>query len=191
MSAIVLLLLAIYGSARLTLWLRGQYLLLHEQKQFPSVPTRPALPQHLPTSLALLLECCYSERVKLIESIRAIARVLITDPDVPLGCVRDFRYRVAVFNAWAAASRWIRTVESLDEVDRHRLAALGFDPQTFVRTSENLGVTVRETSRARALEPFDVDGVRLTRATLDVLVRELERVESRLSAFFGEHPYRA
>ncbi|MCA9717135.1 MAG: hypothetical protein H6713_10220 [Myxococcales bacterium] len=190
MSAIVLVLLAVYGSARLVLWLRGQYRLMREQKRFPCLPSRPALPQHLPTSLTRLLECCYSERVKLVESIRAIARVLITDPDVPLGCVRDFRYRVAVFNAWAAASRWIRTVESLDEVDRHRLAAIGFDPQSFLRSSESLGATVRRTSRARALEPFDVDGVRSTRATINLLVRELECVESRLSSF-GEHPYRA
>jgi hypothetical protein len=189
-SLIVMFFFTGYAVLRVSLWLRGQLRFALVRARLPALPRRPVLPQHLPSSLSRLLECCFVERLQLIESIRAIAKVLITDPDVPLGCVRDFRYRVAVFNAWAVASRWIRTVESLDEVDHHRLIAVGFDAQAFARSSERLSVTVKATSRARALEPFDVAGVRTASATICQLAHELECVEGRLSGG-GEHPYRA
>ncbi|MCA9692018.1 MAG: hypothetical protein R3A51_21300 [Nannocystaceae bacterium] len=190
MSAVVLVFLFAYGAVRLTLWLRGQVRYALARGELPVIPEHMSLPAHLPSGLRRFLECCHAERVKLVESIRAIAKVLYTDPDVPLGCVRDFRYRVAVFNAWAAASRWQRSLESLDEVDRHRLLSLGFDPREVLRSSATLGESVRVTSRARALEPFAVDGVRITCEAVEELARVLELLEARLCAL-GHHPYRA
>ena len=75
--------------------------------------------------------------------------VRITDPDAPLGFVRDFRYRVAVAGAWSAACAWARELEGLGEDDRVRLEAAGYSGRGFVEMQSCLLQTVRTTVRVR------------------------------------------
>lgn len=130
------------------------------------------------------MTCSYVERVHMIESLRSILTVLITDPDVPLGCVRDFRYRLAVFHAWAAARRWMGVINNLPAPDRQRLRALGCRPEVFVNKSAALAQVARSTGNARALEPFAVDGVQQTQTVLDNLIHQLALTEK----YLGQSP---
>ncbi len=184
MSLILFLFLVTYGSLRLALWLRGQVRFAYMKHQLPGFPAPLPQPQHLSRGLGELMACSYTERVHLIESLRSILTVLITDPDVPLGCVRDFRYRMAVFHAWAAARRWVGLVESLPSPDRERLRALGCRPELFVDKSGALEEVARKTSNARALEPFAIDGVHQTQSVLDNLIHQLALTEK----YLGQSP---
>jgi len=139
--------------------------------------------------LAALLARNFAGRTALVASMRAIAMVRITDPDAPLGIVRDFRYRVAVAGAWSAACAWARELEGLAEDDRVRLEAAGYSGRGFVDMQSCLLQTVRTTVRARALEPFAVAEVAATQARLLAMVEELERLEGVLERS-AEDPYR-
>lgn len=189
-SWIVFVFLVSYGSLRLVLWIRGQVRFALHKSELPGFPAPLPRPHHLSHRLGELMDCTYSERVHLIESLRSILTVMITDPDVPLGCVRDFRYRLAVFHAWAAARRWIGLIDSLPGPDRARLRALGCRPEVFVRNSRVLKEVARETSNARALEPFALDGVERTQTCLDNLIHQLALTEHYLGQNSAD-PYRA
>ena len=190
MSWIVFVFLLTYGSLRLILWIRGQVRFALQKGELPGFPTPLPRPQHLSGRLGELMDCSYSERVHLIESLRSVLTVLITDPDVPLGCVRDFRYRLAVFHAWAAARRWMGLIDSLSAPDRARLRALGCRPEVFVHSSRALKEVARETSNARALEPFALEGVERTQTVLDTLIHQLALTEQYLGKNSAD-PYRA
>lgn len=179
-SWIVFMLLFAYWATRSVLWVRGQVRLMQLRGTLPVRPARRPAPAHLSAGLGGLLARGYDERVALVESTRTIAEVLITDPDVPLGCVRDFRYRMALARAWSAACGWLRAVESLAEEDRGQLERLGYTPATFREQHAWLDRRVRSTVRAPALEPFEVAAVQTVRQMVDAMIHELERLEHTL-----------
>ncbi|MEZ4453332.1 MAG: hypothetical protein R3B09_27965 [Nannocystaceae bacterium] len=190
MSWIVFLFLIGYGSIRAALWLRGQLRFLILRRQLPSAPEPLALPAHLTLGLRRLVEGSHDARVRLVTCIRAIGTVLITDPDVPLGCVRDYRYRVAVLSGWSASRTCLRIFESLDDSDRLRLEAVGVAVETFRDAMERLDPRIQEAKRARPLEAFAVEHVRSARTGFEALLHELEKLEGRLGAS-PHDPYRA
>ena len=131
-SWIVFVCLVGYGSLRCALWVRGQVRLMLLRDQLPAVPQASVRPLHLSAGIGALLDRNFAGRVELMASTRTIATLLLTDPDVPLGCVRDFRYRVAVAQAWTAACGWLRTLEELAVEDRLCLERAGYTPRGFL-----------------------------------------------------------
>lgn len=178
-----------YLSLRLALWLRGQVRVRLLRDRLPAWPRAGVRPAHVSPGLRVLLERGFAGRVALVESMRAIAVVLITDPDAPLGFVRDYRYRFAVSRAWTAACAWAQQLGGLDEDDRVRLEVVGYSGRGFEEQRACLLRTVRTTVRARALEPFAVDEVAATQARLQAMVEEIERLELALGRS-AEDPYR-
>ena len=190
MSWIVFTFLVIYGSIRLTLALRGQLRYLMLRGPLPARPEPLALPLHLSHGLQSLVERCHSARNCLTDAIRSIATVLIIDPDVPLGCVRDYRYRVAVLTAWSATLDCLRTLEALDDGDRLRLESVGCEVSRFRAAVLRLNPQVSVAKRARPLDAFDVQSVRTTRSAVEAIIHELERLEGRLGVS-PDDPYRS
>jgi hypothetical protein len=178
-----------YGCMRSALWVRGQVRLVMLRDRLPACPQRGTRPQHLSAGLGRLLDDNFAGRVALTESTRAISRVLITDPDVPFGWVRDFRYRLAVAAAWSAACAWLQRLEQLTDDDRVCLERSGYTSRGFLDHHACLLRTVRTTVRARALEPFEVAEVEATRSRLAAMAEELELVERALARGV-EDPYR-
>lgn len=190
MSWILFLCLAAYGSTRIVLGLRGQWRFMRLRRGLPAWPVRPVAPRCLGAGLAGLLGRNFDERVRLVESTRTIATVLIVDPDAPLGWIRDFRYRLAVAAAWSAASAWLASFEALGEDDRGRLERLGYSAAPFRERHAWLYGRVRTTVRARALEPFEVSAVEATRAMIDAMIEDLALLERALCGGVVD-PYRS
>lgn len=178
-----------YLSLRLALWLRGQVRVRLLGARLPAWPPVRARMMHVSPGLGELLERGFAGRVALVGSMRTIAVVLITDPDAPLGFVRDHRYRMAVSGAWTAACAWALQLAGLGEDDRVRLEVAGYSGRGFEALRGSLLRTVRTTVRARALEPFAVDEVAATQARLMAMVKEMERLELALGRP-AEDPYR-
>ena len=178
-----------YVSLRCALWVRGQVRLVLLRDSLPVGPQPSSRPRHLSAGLGLLLDRNFAGRVELMASTRTIATVLITDPDVPLGCVRDFRYRLAVARAWTAACAWVRTLEELADEDRVCLERAGYTGRGFLDHHAWLHRCVRTTVRARALEPFEVAEVEATCSRVAAMADELAEVERAL-ARGSEDPYR-
>ncbi len=191
MSVVLLTVLLCYGAVRSALWARGQWRFRRLRAHLPRASARVAAPPHLESALGDLLACSYTGRVHLVESVRSMATVLIVDPDAPLGVVRDFRYRVALAEAWRAARAWLRAYDGLGEAQRRRLEELGYTPRVFDERSAALGGVVRRSVRAPALEPFAVDDVQSTQRTLLALVQDLEVFERAVVASARPNPYRA
>jgi hypothetical protein len=189
-SWIVFLFLIGYGSIRAALWLRGQLRYLVLRRGLPSAPEPLALPAHLSLGLRHLVEVSHDARVRLVACIRAIATVLIIDPDVPLGVVRDYRYRVAVISGWSASRSCLRHFEGLAEDDRLRLEAVGVGVDAFREAMSRLDPRIQEARRARPLEAFAVADVRSARSGFEELLHELEKLEGRLGVS-PHDPYRA
>lgn len=184
------MLLASYWLTRSVLWLRGQVRLVQLRATLPMRPVKQATPVHLSAGLGGLLVRGYDERVALVESTRTIAEVLITDPDVPLGCVRDFRYRTALHRAWSAARGWMRALEGLAEEDRGALERLGYSSATFRERHAWLDQRMRSIVRAPALEPFEVAAVQAARQVVDALIGDIERLERAVAGAVAS-PYRS
>ncbi|MCA9635632.1 MAG: hypothetical protein KC420_06330 [Myxococcales bacterium] len=190
MSWIVFIFLVLYGGVRTTLWLRGQLRYLLLRRELPGPPGPLALPAHLPQGLQRLVELSHGTRTSLVDALRSISTVLITDPDVPLGCVRDGRYRVAILTAWSATLQCMRSLDALDESDRLRLESVGCEVDRFRAAVVRLGPSVSVAKRARPLDPFDVPSVRSARGAVEAVLHELERLEGRLGVS-PHDPYRA
>jgi len=190
MSWIVFIFLVTYGVIRGALTLRGQLRYWCLRGQLPEPPGPLALPSHLPVGLRRLLERCHDARHSLVEAIRSIATVLIIDPDVPLGSVRDYRYRVAVLTVWSEVLACLRSLESLDDGDRLHLESVGCEVDRFRAAVTRLNPSVSVAKHARPLEAFDVQSVRSTRSAVEALLHELERLEGRLGVSPYD-PYRA
>jgi hypothetical protein len=132
-------------------------------------------------------------RIDLVEARRMLMTVAVTDPDAPLGCVRDARYRRALMQSWTKINNWLRTVEQLDELEQLRLTDhhlghhLGAGPISQLR--DTLREPWRAVAHARALDPFQL-------ADLQAVLRTLEQLDTQLAALehglerIGEDPYR-
>jgi hypothetical protein len=191
-SVVVLAIMLVYGAMRAALWARGQWRFYRLRGELPRVQATPIeAPAHLGGALAGLLARSHAGRVRLVECARQVAMVLIIDPDVAFGCVRDPRFRWALADAWTASTAWLRAYESLSEHDRRRLEEFGYTLERFSQSRAALGLAARRCIRAPALEPFAVDDVRAVQELLMTLVRDLEGCERALLAGSPDHPYRA
>jgi hypothetical protein len=191
MSWIFFLLLAMYGAVRATLWLRGQLRFWKVQAKLPEVPAfhRIPPPRHLTPVLARL-----HEDVRLLEhvldvEVRTLATVELVDPDVPLGVVRDFRYRKSVIETRNRLVRWRRHLDGMPIEDLVRLEALGFERATLDGLISGIEAPFRQVTNARALEGFAIDTVRLVRRSYARVRLELNRLEQALQRL-DAHPYR-
>lgn len=191
MSFLVLVCLLCYGTLRTALWTRGQWRYRRLRAHLPRLPVPVEAPPHVDAALGDLLACSYGGRVRLVESVRSIATVLIVDPDAPLGVVRDFRYRLALAEAWKATAAWLRAWEALDEAQRRRIEELGYTPGRFGERRAALSGVVRRSVRAPALEPFAVDDVEAAQRVVLALVQDLEGFERAVVAAPCQGPYRA
>lgn len=191
MSFIFLPFLIVYGALRVALWTRGQWRYHRLRRDLPQARAAAEPPAHLAAPLRRLLTDSHGHRVRLAASARRIATALIVDPDVPFGVVRDFGYRLALAEAWAAANGWLQTWDRLDEHARRRLEELGYTPQQFGERRAALGQTVRRCVRAPALEPFAVAEVVAVERLVLALIDDLETCERALVASPPDSPYRA
>lgn len=195
MSLVLLAFLLVYGALRVALWLRGQWRFYRLRGELPRAAARVHAPAHLGDAFDRsrfenLLGDSHAGRARLVASARQIGTVLIVDPDVPLGCVRDFRYRLALADAWSAASAWLRRWDALSEHERRWLEELGYTPRQFGDGCAALALAARRSVRAPALEPFAVDDVRLAERHIIALVADLERCERAVSGGSPAGPYR-
>lgn len=190
-SIVVLAILLVYGAMRSALWVRGQWRFYRLRGELPRVQGPVEAPAHLEGALCGLLSSSHAGRVRLVESARQVGTVLIVDPDVAFGCVRDPRFRWALADAWSASTAWLRTYEALGEHDRRRLEECGYTPERFGESRAALARAARRCIRAPALEPFAVDEVRTVQELVLALVRDLESCERALVAGSPDHPYRA
>lgn len=191
MSIVLLALTLAYGAVRSALWFRGQWRFHRLRRDLPRVRARAEAPAHLEGELAQLLGHSHAGRVRLVGSARQLATVLIVDPDVAFGCVRDFRFRMALADAWSAATAWQRAYEGLGEHELRRLEELGYTGRQFAQRREALASAARRCIRAPALEPFAVDEVRGIQQLVLALIGDLEGCERALLDGAPAHPYRA
>lgn len=189
MSWIFSFLLVCYASVRLVLWMRGQWRWLSLRKRLPDLPREVAPPEHLSANLARLFAKSRWLRIELTHARHLLAMVAATDPDVPLGQVRDTRYRRALMQSWTHLRAWLRETEALDELDRTTLDELGLGTRNLAELTEGLRPRWRAVARARALDPFPLGDLELVQATLERAELELVALERGLS-LTPDDPYR-
>ncbi len=179
-----------YLLVRMVLWVRGQvrHALWVGGMPVPIVHA-VAVPEHLTGGLRLLFDQCVATRRALHASQTTIARLQILDPDVPLGCIRDFRYRVAISEAWRASRAVLVAVDDLGVDEQVRLGGAGFAPVQLDHHHQVLRRIAAVTVRARALEPFTLAAVAHARTTLTELALAVEQIEQALARVPGD-PYR-
>jgi len=190
-SVVLFAFMLVYGAVRSALWARGQWRFHRMRGHLPRVGAPAEAPPHLDDALTRLLGRSHAGRVQLVASARQVATVLLVDPDVAFGCVRDVRFRFALADAWTAANGWLRVYDGLSEHEQRRLEEYGYTARAFGERRAELGVAVRRCVRAPALEPFAVDDVKAVEQLLLALIRDLEGCERALLAGAPEHPYRA
>lgn len=195
MSWIFSFLLLCYAGVRLVLWTRGQWRWMSLRHGLPVPPEAIEPPEHLSSGLALLFVRCRRLRIDLTQARRMLATVAACDPDVPLGQVRDSRYRRALMESWTQLRGWLRDNETLDQSDRQALADLGLTTGTITELG-NLADLVgsmhdrwRAVARSRALDTFPLADLHAVQATLDRAELELVAIESAL-ARVPDDPYR-
>lgn len=189
MSWIFSFLLACYALVRLALWLRGQMRWLALRRTLPPIPPAVAPPSHLTPKLAELFTTSRELRANLAYARRSLTAVEATDPDAPLGQVRDRRYRRALMESWTQLQQWIDQVEALQVGDQPEYADLEHGSDSVARLRESLRGKWKAVASARALDPFALDDLVAVRQTLEQVDAELAGLEARLSKV-GEHPYR-
>ena len=178
-----------YASVRCALWIRGRLALRRAAADLPSPPPPMAVPDHLTQALTGLFQTTDGLACDAVAELRAVDEVLISDPDVPMGHVRDRRYVRAVIRSWNAARRWLREIEELPESDQQRLRDLGLDAGRTERLLEELRPSWRHAARSRPLEPIPIEEARLSRDLIAHLADEMRSVTLALAS--GDaHPYR-
>jgi hypothetical protein len=183
-------LLACYVLVRIVLRVRGQLRWLGVRDTLPVPPPAVAgAPEHLDRALAGLYVDTRGLRIALIQARRTLMSVAVTDPDAPLGCVRDAHYRRALMQSFSEINAWIRGIRELDQHAAASLADmhLGSGPIEHLRNS--LRDRWRAVSRARALDPFPIADLLTVQRTLERLDDELVALERGLERL-GDDPYR-
>lgn len=191
MSWIFALFLTAYGLVRAVLWVRGQIRFRMVKDQMPAAGVPAPVPEHLPRDLAAYFEATDTLRVHLANDVRKISIVMVTDPDAPIGQVRDSQFRWALLDAWMRIRAWRRAVEAdtcpaswPDHYTDHGLSAAPIE-----RCAERIRAVWWQAVRARPLDPFVMEEVQAVRGALARLVAELEQQQDRL-ARAAAHPYR-
>lgn len=189
MSWIFSFLLLCYASVRLVLWTRGQWRWLSLRHELPVPPNMIEPPEHLSSGLAFLFVRSRQLRIDLTQARRMLAAVAATDPDVPLGRVRDARYRRALMETWTHLRAWLRESDTLDVGDRQALVDLGLTTSNIAELMEGLRDRWRAVARSRALDTFPLEDLFAVQAVLDRVEHELIMIEDGL-AHVPEDPYR-
>jgi hypothetical protein len=182
-------LLLCYASVRLVLWTRGQWRWLSLRHGLPVPPDMIDPPEHLSSGLALLFVRSRQLRIDLTHARRMLVAVAATDPDVPLGSVRDARYRRALMESWTHLRAWLRASETLDASDEQALADLGLSVAAIAELVASLRGRWHAVARSRALDTFPLEDLFAVQAALDGAERELITIEAAL-ARAPDHPYR-
>jgi hypothetical protein len=182
-------LLACYLLVRVVLRVRGQLRWLAIRDTLPVPPPPVEAPSHLPPALGELFVDSRELRVALVEARRTLTAVEITDPDAPLGRVRDARYRRALMQSWTKINTWLRAARELDEHAAARLADMHLGTEAIERLRDSLARPWREVSRARALDLFELEDLLAVRHTLERIEAELDMIERGLERL-GDDPYR-
>lgn len=189
MSWIVALLLAIYGVVRVILRVRGE--LRYRAASLMTDAPRPELtaPAELGAPFAALFDATKSLSGTLHHATQVLERVLMTDPDAPLGEIRDERYRRQVLESWNALSRWRRGYDSLEESHIAYLEQHGEDGRPLVSVMEHLRDPVHRARRSRPLEAFPIEEVRSVFERLRFTLQHSDRLcEGLITA--AHDPYR-
>lgn len=194
-SWIFALFLTAYGLVRAVLWVRGQIRFQMIKDELPPVGVPRPVPEHLPPSLATYFAATDALRVHAANDLRQISICMVTDPDAPIGHVRDRRFRWAVLDAWMRFREWRRDVaDAIDPaagpvhlLEQYADHGLGSGPVD--RCAERIRSVWWQAVRARHLEPYMLEDVRVVRGALSRLVSELEQQQEQL-ARADAHPYR-
>jgi hypothetical protein len=163
--------------------------------EMPASGVARPVPEHLSPTLTTYFTATDALRVHLADDLRQISIVMVTDPDAPIGQVRDGRFRWAVLDAWMRIREWRKAVEAPndDALDRvllqEQYADHGLGSAPVDRCAERIRKVWWQAVRARQLDPFTMDDVRAVRGALSRLVSELEQQQDRL-AHTDAHPYR-
>jgi hypothetical protein len=182
-------LLLCYASVRLVLWARGQWRWLSLRHGLPVPPPAIEPPEHLSSGLALLFVRSRRLRIELTQARRMLATVAATDPDIPLGRVRDARYRRALMESWTHLRAWQRESEMLSGSDLEALADLGLTTGTIAELIASLRDRWNAAARSRALDTFPIEDLHAVQAALERAELELIAIESAL-ARTPDDPYR-
>lgn len=189
MSWLFSFLLLCYVAVRLLLRVRGQIRWLAIRDTLPVVPSMTPAPEHLSPALAELFVDSLALRAALVQARRELTAVQIQDPDAPLGCVRDARYRRAVMTSWSRINAYLRGLENLDLASAGELLDVAVEPGTISSLRDSLHPSWTAVARARALDPFELDDLITVARTLERIEHELASIERALGRL-GEHPYR-
>ncbi len=193
MSWIFSFLLACYVLVRIILRVRGQLCWLSIRDTLPKPPPSIAdAPEHLGAhgrGLAKLFVDSRALRISLVEARCTLLTVAVTDPDAPLGRVRDARYRRALMQSWSEINGWLRAVRDLDELSAARLADLHLGSGPIEQLRDSLEDRWRAATRARALDLFPLEDLLAVQRTLESIDDELVAIESGLERV-GDDPYR-
>jgi hypothetical protein len=182
-------LLACYVLVRMVFRVRGQLRWLGVRKTLPTPPPVTVAPEHLGRGLAGLFVDTRVLRIALIEARRTLMNVAVTDPDAPLGRVRDARYRRTLMQSFSHINRWLRGIRELDEQSATNLADLHIGSGPIEQLRDALRDPWRAVSRARALDTFAIDDLRGVQRTFELLDDELVAIERGLDRL-GDDPYR-
>lgn len=189
MSWIFSFLLLCYAGVRIVLWTRGQLRWVAIRKTLPVPPTEISAPNHLSDGLAGLFLDSRRLRAELVRAQRVLATVEVTDPDAPLGQVRDRRFRRAIVETCGQVNHWLTQVENLDELDRLALEDRQLGPNPCSAVLGSLRETWRSVATARALDAFPIAVLLDARRAFAKLDQELRAIEDGLQRR-GAHPYR-
>jgi hypothetical protein len=182
-------LLLCYVAVRLLLRVRGQIRWMAIRDTLPVVPSMTPAPEHLSPALAELFVDSLALRAELVHARRDLTAVQIQDPDAPLGCVRDARYRRAVMTSWSRINAYLRGLERLDPASAGELLDFAIEPGTIASLRDSLHARWTTVARARALDPFELGDLLAVAQTLERIEHELAGIERALGRL-GEHPYR-
>jgi hypothetical protein len=192
MSWIFALLLTIYGIVRLVSWIRGQILWRIHRAEIDRPVVPRATPDHLGPRSAEVFAATDALRLALLEDLRLVSTVLVTDPDVPLGHLRDARFRWAVLDAWLRMGRWQRAVAAREPATAEDLFLrdeLGVGGHRLSGARERIRRVWWQAVRARALDPYLVTDVHTVKSALETMALVLDSIEDDLGRT-GADPYR-
>lgn len=183
-------LLACYVLVRIVLRVRGQLRWLGIRDTLPTPPAEVAgPPRPLSPALGQLFVDARRLRIELTEARRVLMTVAVTDPDAPLGHVRDARYRRALMESWTKINHWLRGLERLDELELASLTDHHLGTGPIEQLAQSLREPWRAVARARALDPFEIEQLHAVLRTLEQLDDQLAALERGLERM-GEDPYR-
>jgi hypothetical protein len=183
-------LLACYVLVRIVLRVRGQLRWLSVRESLPNPPPPvAAAPEHLGLGLAGFYVETRALRIALVEARRMLMTVAVTDPDAPLGRVRDARYRRALMQSFSDINRWLRGIRELDDHATMGLSDLHLGGGSVEQLRDALRGRWRAVSRARPLDLFPLEDVLAVQRMLELLDDELAAIERGLERL-GDDPYR-